>query len=393
MTKSLLIARKEIRDFFRDTGDLAFALLLPILIFALMYGVFSASSQFNGTAYIVNEDGSGKYAAVLIDDLINTKGITVKLLTAEDADAKLDRSAIYLAVIIPSGFSDTLAAGQPTQLTLRQRGNGSTEGQIIASIVRGIADNTSRNVQVMKNVTADLADRDIPIPQIELVVQDYLNQEKVSPLVAITETTVGSSPDPVNQYLPGIMTMFVLFGVSLTAQSLVDERRKGTLERLIASRLKMSELFFGKFLAYVARGFIQTLILLALSYAVFQMFTPLTFLEAMLIALIFATTCATIGILIGSICRTANQATWIAVFVTMAIVMLSGTFFPISEGSTLYTVSRFSINTYANDAFRMIMAQGGSLADIKMEILVLLSVTVIGLIISRFIFRAVRGGK
>ena len=393
MTKSLIIAQKEIKDFFRDTGDLAFALLLPILIFALMYGVFSASTQFNGTAYIVNEDDGGKYATELINNLENSEGITVKLLTAGDAAAKLDRSAIYLAMVIPSGFSDTLAGGKPAQLTFRQRGNGSTEGQIIASIVRGIADNISRNVKVMQNVKADLADWAIPAPQIELVVQDYLNQEKVSPLVAVTETAVGSSPDPVNLYLPGIITMFVLFGVNLTAQSLVDERRKGTLERLIASRLKIGELFFGKFLAYVTRGFFQTFILLALSYAVFQMFTPLTFLEASLVALIFATTCATIGIFLGAVCRTTNQAIWIAVFVTMAIVMVSGTFFPIAEGSSLYTVSRFSVNTYANDAFRTIMTQGSSLADIGKEMIILLSVTVVGLIISRFIFRAVRGGK
>ena len=99
---------------------------------------------------------------------------------------------------------------------------------------------------------------------------------------------MGSSPDPVNQFLPGIMTMFVLFAVNLTAQALVEERRKGTLERLLATRLKVGELFIGKFLAYTARGFIQTLILLLLAYAVFRLFTPLSFLQALVVALIFA---------------------------------------------------------------------------------------------------------
>ena len=393
MTKSLLITIKEIKDFFRDKGDLAFGILLPILIFALMYGVFGANINFNGTAYIVNEDNGGKYSAELLQKLGEYDGVTIKMLSASDAQTKLDRSAIQMAVFIPTGFSASLAAGQPTQLTFKQRGNGSTEGQIIASMIRGIADDISNELEVLNRVKADLSGSDIPALQIATVVQNYLNKEETTPLVAVKETTVGSRPDPVNQYLPGIMTMFVLFGVSLTAQSLVDERRKGTLERLIASRLKISELFFGKFLAYVSRGFIQTLILLLLSYAVFQIFTPLTFLEAMLIALVFATTCAAFGILIGSVCRTANQATWIAVFFTMAIVMLSGTFFPISEGSTLYTVSRFSINTYANDAFHTIITEGGSLADTGKDLLILICVTVVGLIVSRFLFRAVRGGK
>jgi ABC-2 type transport system permease protein len=378
----------------RDKGDLSFGLLLPVLIFALMYGVFGSNQlQFNGTAYIVNQDNGGKYSTELIQNLEKYNGLTVKMLSASDADAKLSRSAILMAVFIPEGFSDNLTAGQPAQIIFKQRGNGSTEGQIVNNLVHGAAESISRDLQVQNQVKADLTGSGIPAQQIEITTQQFIAQEGTSPLVAIKETTVGSNPDPVNQFLPGIITMFVLFGVSLTAQSLVDERLKGTLERLIASRLKMSELFMGKFLAYVARGFIQTLILLLLSYAVFRLFTPVSFLEALLLALIFAATCSVFGIIIGALARTRNQATWIAVFFTMTMVMLSGTFVPISKGTTLYALSRVSINTYANDAFRTIITRSGSLADVRTEILVLVGVAIVGLVISRFLFRATQGGK
>jgi ABC-2 type transport system permease protein len=394
MKKTLFIMQKEVRDFLRDKGDLSFGLLLPVLIFALMYGVFGSNQlQFNGTAYIVNQDNGGKYSTELIQNLEKYNGLTVKMLSASDADAKLSRSAILMAVFIPEGFSDNLTAGQPAQIIFKQRGNGSTEGQIVNNLVHGAAESISRDLQVQNQVKADLTGSGIPAQQIEITTQQFIAQEGTSPLVAIKETTVGSNPDPVNQFLPGIITMFVLFGVSLTAQSLVDERLKGTLERLIASRLKMSELFMGKFLAYVARGFIQTLILLLLSYAVFRLFTPVSFLEALLLALIFAATCSVFGIIIGALARTRNQATWIAVFFTMTMVMLSGTFVPISKGTTLYTLSRISINTYANDAFRTIITRSGSLADVRTEILVLVGVAIVGLVISRFLFRATQGGK
>jgi ABC-type Na+ efflux pump permease subunit len=39
MKKAFLIMQKEVKDFLRDKGDLSFGLLLPVLIFALMYGV------------------------------------------------------------------------------------------------------------------------------------------------------------------------------------------------------------------------------------------------------------------------------------------------------------------------------------------------------------------
>ena len=237
-----------------------------------------------------------------------------------------------------------------------------------------------------------LADSNISSSQIAMTVQKFLEREETNPVVGVTETSVGSGPDPVNQFLPGIITMFVLFAVNLTAQALVEERRKGTLERLLTTHLSVGQLFTGKFLAYMARGFIQTLILLLLAYAVFRLFTPVSFLEALVVALIFAAAASTIGLIIGSIARSQNQATWIAVFFTMLMVMLSGTFVAISKGTVLYTLSRFSINTWANDAFRTLISQGGSLTDVKLDLIVMAGVAIVGLVISRFLFRATQRG-
>jgi ABC-2 type transport system permease protein len=393
MKKAFFIMLKEVRDFLQDKGDLSFSLVLPVLVFALIYGAFGGNLQFNGTAYIVNQDDGGKYSTLLIQRLGDYRGLTVQTLSASDADSRLSHSNIQLAVFIPQGFSDKLASSQPAQLVFKQRGNGGTEGQIVANLVRGAAEGIGQDLQAQNQVKSDLADSGIDSQQIEVTVQQFLAQEKAAPSVTVKETTVGSSPDPVNEFLPGIMTMFVLFAISLTAQSLVDERRRGTLERLLTTRLKVGELFTGKFLAYMARGFLQTTILLLLAYAVFRLFTPVSFLEALVLALIFAAACSAIGIIIGAIARTHNQANWVAVFFTMLMVMLSGTFVAISEGTVLYTLSRFSINTYANDAFRTIISRGGSLADARTDILVMVGVAVVGLVVSRFLFRVTQAGK
>jgi ABC-2 type transport system permease protein len=393
MKKAFIITFKEVRDFLLDKGDLSFSLLLPILIFGLMYGAFGNNLQFNGTAYIVNEDPNGKYSTLLLQKLNSYSGLTVEQLAALDADSKLSRSAILMAIFIPQDFSSKLAANQSAQLIFKQRGNGGTEGQIVTNLVQGSAAGLSQELQVQNQVKSDLANINIPPQTIEITVQNYITQEKSAPTVSVTETNIGSNPDPVTQFLPGIMTMFVLFAVNLTAQALVDERRKGTLERLLTTRLKMGELFLGKFLAYTARGFVQTTILLLLAYAVFRLFTPVTFLEALVLALIFAASCSTIGLINGSLSKTQNQATWISVFFTMLMVMLSGTFVSVTEGTVLGTLSHFSINTYANDAFRAIITQSGSLADVWTKIVVMVGVAVVGLILSRFLFRATQGGR
>ncbi|MBE9514177.1 MAG: ABC transporter permease, partial [Chloroflexi bacterium] len=164
-------------------------------------------------------------------------------------------------------------------------------------------------------------------------------------------------------------------------------------ERLLTTRLSVGQLFVGKFLSGISRGFVQSFILVALAYMVFQLFTPLSFAECLVIALIFAAAASALGLIIASIARTEDAATWIAVCFTMVMVMLGGTFFTISEGSVLYAFSKVSINTYANDAFNTIIVQGGSLADVGLQLAVLAGVAVVGLGLSRILFRVMPGGR
>ena len=172
-----------------------------------------------------------------------------------------------------------------------------------------------------------------------------------------------------------------------------EERRKGTLERLLSTRLSVGELFFGKFLASMSRGFVQTLILLVLSYIVFQMFTPLTFIQSLVIALIFTGAASAIGLIIASIARSEEGASWIAIVFSVISFMFGGTFFVVAEDSAFYLLSRISINTYANDAFNTILSEGGSLFDVGNNLIILVGVMVVGLAVSRGLFRIVSGSK
>jgi ABC-2 type transport system permease protein len=392
MKNALIVALREARTYLQDKADLAFSLLLPIVTFALIYGAFGGQGLFHGTAYVVNEDTNGTYARQLLDNIKKQDSLELQLLTRADADSKLNRSDLTMVFLIPADFSDKLNMGQPAELTIIQRGNGGQDGQIVASIVRGLVSEINQQFTVTDQVSQALAGKNIPPAQIAVTTMQFLNRESKDPLVGIDEVSVGSKPNMVNDFLPGIITMYVLFSISLAAATLVDERRRGTLERLLTTHLTIGELFFGKFLANVLRGFIQTVILLVLSYAVFRIFTPLTFVESLIFALIFATACSAIGLLIASMVKTQDAATWIGVFFTMSMTMLGGTFFTISKGTTLYAFSKISINTYANNAYKTLI-NNGSFSTLGVEIAVMVGVTVVGLVLARLMFKALPQGK
>jgi len=393
MARALLVTIRETRAYLRDRGELAFSLLLPIAIFALMYGAFGGESMFHGTAYVVNEDVDGAYSTRLIERLDELDNLDVNLLSWPEASAKLRRSDVLLVVCIPEDFSARLISGWPTQLVFRQRGNGGDEGQIVASLVRGVAEEISQEIQIERQVQRALVGKGIGQEKIQTTVQKLLDREREFPIVGVSEETIGTGVDPVHQFLPGIVTMFVLFSITLNARAIVEERRKGTLERLLTTRLRVGELFTGKFLASVSRGLLQTLILLTLAYIVFQIFTPVSFIQAITIVLFFAAAGSALGLVIASVVRSEDAANWIAVFFTMSMVMVSGTFFPIPEDSILYTVSKLSINTHANVALKTVIAEGGSLGDVGLELTILAGVGVVGLILSRILFRVVPGGS
>ncbi len=391
MTRAIIVALREVRSYLQDKADLSFSLLLPVAIFALMYGAFGGSGQFHGTASVVNED-QGVYADRFLERLQAIDSLDVQLLSAGAAENKLQRSDLLLVTYIPAGFSNSIAAGQPAQLVFRQRGNGGTDGQIVSSMVRGVAEQINREFQVADRVEQLIAGMNTSATEIEVTVQRFIDREHASPLVRVTETMEGSSPDPVNQFLPGIITMFVLFAISLSAQVIVDERRKGTLERMLTTRLTRGELFAGKFFSGLLRGFVQTLILLALSYAVFRLFTPLSFLQVIVVAFVFSAAASALGLLIAAISRTPDQATWMSVVFTNVSVILGGTFFTIPGSGVFAILSKFSINKYVNEALVGIINGGKSLAGVGGDLAIILGVAVAALLLSRFFFRPVPGG-
>lgn len=393
MKRALIIALREVKTYLQDKGDLAFSLLLPVVTFALIYFAFGGQGLFHGTAYIVNEDTNGVYAQQLVKDIEAEENLDIELLPFADAERKLERSDINMVFLIPADFSDKLRTGQPVELTFMQRGNGGQEGQIVASIIRGIVSELNQDFQVRGQVEQALAGKDVSPQRITTTTWQFLERERMYPLVGVKEVAVGSEPNMVNEFLPGIITMYVLFAISLGAAAIVEERRIGTLERLLTTRLTVGELFFGKFLASVSRGFIQIFILLALSYAVFQIFTPLSFLTCLLIAFVFAMAGSAIGLVIASIARTQDTATWIGVTVTLSMTMLGGTFFTIQKDTFLYYLSKISVNTYANDALKIIISDRGTITDVWLEIVIIAGVCVVGLMVSRLLFKALPQGK
>ena len=398
MLRPLYIALLELKLFLNNRAELAFSIALPILLFALMYGALSSESEIFTPASVVDLDG-GPQARELVERLDSLAAVEVEERTEADANAALDRSAILFAVVIPSGFSEALETGDPASLVFRQRGNGGDTGQIVAAIVRGIARDMATDARVRRHTQQALADSGISPERIATEVGAQLASLRADPPVAVEVRRPGEEPDDhssdglFSRLMPGLIVMFVMFSVTLAAQALVEDRRTGTLERLMTTRLGVNQLFIGKLLSGVMRAMFQTVVMLSLAFVVFRPGGPLAYMELLIFVLLAAAAFTAVSLVIGAVARTRNQAAWSAVFFTLLMVVFSGTFFEITEGSLMHTISRATINAYAIEAMQNIIGKGEHLGQQWLEMAVMAGVAAVGLAIARLLFRITPEGR
>ena len=196
-----------------------------------------------------------------------------------------------------------------------------------------------------------------------------------------------------SRLLPGLIVMFVMFSVTLAAQAFVEDRRTGTLERLMTTRLGVNQLFVGKLLSGILRAMFQTVVMLSLAFVVFRPGGPLAFVELLAFSLLAAAAFTGVSLVIGAVARTRNQAAWSAVFFTLVMVVFGGTFFQIAEGSLMEAISKATINAYAIDAMQNIIGKGEHLSQQWLEMAVMAGVAVVGLTIARLLFRVTPEGR
>ena len=387
------LAYIEVKRYFRDPGALGLSLALPIALLALMLGAFGSDPSFNGTATVVDLDRTPE-SARFIELIEQNPGVDVEMMEEEQADRLLDRSARLLVTVIHEGYGEEVARGGSSPLLeFRQRGSGGDEGSIMASMVRGAASKHAAEEQAKRLVASSAADQGLDVTEAEIddAVESAIERQSETPFIGVEVEKSGETTSPFNIFFPGILTMMVMFAVTLNAISIVEERLDGRLERLLISGSGLNGIFAGKFLAGLVRGFLQAFILATLGWAVFRSFGPSDYGAMLVIVAVLTAFTSAVGMAIASVVRTREQANWSAVIITMVMATVGGSFFEPASGGILDIIGKVSPLSYGNDALRTILGDTGNLGAVWVEIAVLGGLAVVLLVVSRWLFSALQG--
>jgi ABC-2 type transport system permease protein len=181
-------------------------------------------------------------------------------------------------------------------------------------------------------------------------------------------------------FVPGTMALILmLISALLTSISVTREKELGTLEVILVSPLRPSQIILGKVTPYVLLAFLNGIVILLLGYFVFGL--PISGSLVLLLAelLLYITVSLALGILISTIAKSQQIAMFMSLFVLMLpTVLLSGFIFPIENMPViLQWISAVLPPRWFIIILKDIMLKGNGLAYVWNETLILLGMTVV----------------
>ena len=362
------IVVKELRQLRRDRMTLAMIVGIPVIQLTL-FG-YAINTNVRGLQAGIADQANTAGSRALVMDMLATDVIvpTVKADTPQQLIEMLRRGKISVGIAIPPDFERRRIEGREAVQILVDGSDTAVQGAA-AQLAQVPVDST-----VAAPITsATRAPATSTPPSGPVTVVAFYNPERRS--------AVNIVPGLIGVILT--MTMVLFTGIAI-----VRERERGNMELLIATPLTSAELMIGKVLPYIAIGFIQTSVVLALGIWLFKVPILGSLLDVYLAAglLIFAN--LALGLLISTRAQSQFQAMQMSFFVFLPSILLSGFMFPFAGmPKPIQYFAEVLPLTHFLRLIRGVMLRSGSLWELWPDVLALLAFTLVMMSLAILRFR------
>jgi ABC-2 type transport system permease protein len=358
MRSLLAITRKDLRLRLRDRSVIITGLLAPLvlaLIFNFVFGsAFEGDADFEPSYGIVapNDSEAASHLAAIADGI----GTEPELFTSvDDAEAAVDAGDLDAVFVIPSGFDQSIQSGGGGDLEVIGNVDSPTATQIAAAIASGYGLSLER---VQLSIAAGIASGGDPALLVPAALADQ-NRTPVS--IGSVEAAIRQL-DGTTYAIAGMAVFFLMFTAQFGFRSLLDERRDGTLARILATPTSPNAVLGAKTLVSFLLGLMSLTVLLIAGVVLMgaQWGDPLAVAVLVLAAVAAA---VSISAVVSGFAKTPETAENQHAVVSVVLGMLGGTFFPIGqEGGVLSTLTALTPHYWFLRGLANI-AGGGGLAE------------------------------
>ena len=344
--RTLAITKKVIKELLRDKRTLAMMFLAPVFIMWLMNLMFSASTAVNiklatqdlPTSLVTKMDDLDHVSVQTYNDLNQAK----KDLADEKVDAVVSyKNSEYQVDYANTDASKTSMTRQVLRTSIASEGSN----QLMARIKQAL-------------------------PQLNL--EAKAPEIKESYQYGDENTSLLTSMIPV---LIGFVVFFFVFLIS--GMALLKERTSGTLERLLVTPVKRSEIVYGYMLSYGFIAILQTAVVVLAAIWLLDVEVVGNLFNVIIVNVVLALVALAFGILLSTLAKSEFQMMQFIPLVIMPQLFFSGIIPLSSMGDWAQTVGIFLPLNYSGDAMSQIILYGRGIGDVLPNIAVLLIFLVI----------------
>ncbi|HUS57042.1 MAG TPA: ABC transporter permease [Planctomycetota bacterium] len=306
------VARKEFIHVVRDPFSLGMAIGMPIMMLVLFgyaltldvdnvpLAVWDQSNTVHSRDFIAQFSGSRYFS------LRKRAGSYAELVRA------IDTREALVAVVVARDFGELIAARRPAPVQVIVDGSDANTATIAIGYAQAVSRGWSERVRLHDSRRIGAAEVNQPL---DLRPRVWFNEELESK----------------NFIIPGLISviMMVIAGL-LTSLTIAGEWERGTMEQLVSTPVKGTELIVGKLVPYFAVGMLDVLLTVLMSEFIFHVPLRGSVVLLFVSAAIFMIGMLGIGILISTQYHSQLLASQLAILVTfLPAFLLSGFMFSV----------------------------------------------------------------
>jgi ABC-2 type transport system permease protein len=365
MSSILNIALKDIMQIVRDRKSFLFLLIMPIA-FTIMFGfAFSGTNSQPADSRLqvgfVNQDQNSTLSKELEAQLSGSS--VIRLLPGETSalQTKLEKKDLAAIVIIPEGYSDSLRSEAPLPLIV-WADSSSNDGLSAKTEISVAASRLIMAVQTAKQLAPEGGASFDTVLQSSM--QSWQNppvrvnaKDAVNSSIAVTKST-----ENVNKFAhssPGMLLQFAVAGLMTCALVIISERKNNCLQRLMTTSTNRVEILLGHYLSIFLTLFLQFTILIVFGDVVLKLNYHDHLIATLMITVAAALCIAALGLLIGVIAKSEEQAIAFSMICMFLLSGLGGAWVPLEvTGKTFQAIGHVSPLAWGMDGFENILSRG-----------------------------------
>ena len=326
MRAALVIAGKDLRQRLRDRSALMLAVVLP-LVLASIFGVIFHNAITGRVTFefgLVDLDHGPAAQAFVTDALGPLERAGLIRLSRESTFAAgqsaANKDQVSATFVLPAGLSGAVARGQPASVRVLGSVDSTIGTQVAQSIARSYAD----RIESIRIAAA--AGRNTSI--------DAAKAAALMPIVIADVSTRNRQLDSGTFFGAGMAVFFLFFTVQFGITSLFDERRDGTLQRMLAAPIRRGSILTGKLITSLVLGSASMAVLvIATRFLISAHWGNPLGVAVLIVAGVLASTA--VMTLVATFASTTEQAQSWQAMVALVFGMLGGTFFPVAQAGGL----------------------------------------------------------